>query len=161
MGIAAKIKPIALKWNEKERTVLLEPEDQDRFALTVEEAIAACRAYAPQERADMKRRFDALLDRLGAWVAEHKKKVAKAFFTIRDSNFLFLVVMKGRGYDPDLTGELTELDIEIARSGAFKGLRLSVQELPNVSDEDCAAFLNPHLTLVYGGQGAERKSPRR
>ena len=120
--------PIRLKFSEKGRHVEVQPEDNDRFVLTVQDAIAACRLHIKNERIRdvMEGAFRALLSALGEWVAEHESKIASAFLTRRNGACLFLIVMNGSKYDAQFMDEGAELDWQIARNQLFAEFNVSV-----------------------------------
>jgi len=152
MAVVKKQETIPLRWSEKERrTVLVEDADQDRFCMTVEEAIEACKAYDSGKRALVRKQFNLLLDYLGAWSYQRKNKLCKVFLTIRDAGLLFLVVTRRKTYDEDFEDELTQLDLEVGQGEDFSEICLSVQALPLCSKQNYDSFCNPEWTLEYVG----------
>ena len=149
MAVANQQVYIPLKWVERDRKILIEDADQDRFSITVEEAIEACKAYNIEKRVLFRKQFDMLLDFLGGWSYHRKNKLAKVFLTIRDAGLLFLVVTKRKTYDEDFEEELTQLDLEIANSDNFSEILLSVQALPLCSESNYDSFCYPERTLEY------------
>lgn len=155
MPVANKQEYIRLKWSEKERVVLIEDGDEDRFSMTVEEAIESCKVYEREKQTIFRKQFKMLLDFLGAWSFKRKGKLAKIFLTIRDAGLLFLVVTRRKTYDDNLERELTELDVEIARSEDFSEIWLSVQALPLCDKNGYDSFCNSEWTLEYKGLNAK------
>jgi hypothetical protein len=90
-----------------------------------------------------------LKDRLADWSFSHKNKIEKAFLTLQDNIFLFLVVTKSNTFDDSFEDELSDLDISIASNSdpSILPLGLSVQTLPNCSEEQYHSFLNPRMTF--------------
>lgn len=79
------------------------------------------------------------------WVSEHNEKIEKAFLTLQDNHFLFLVVTKTNSFDDKFEDELSDLDINIA---SMRGnVNFSVQSLPNCSKEQYRSFLDARMTL--------------
>lgn len=140
---------LCLRWSEKDREALVEPRDEDRFFMTVEEVIEACRIYDKVKRASFQVQLRSLLTRLGQWVHEHRNQIAHAFLTVQNSQLLFLVVTKERTYNPSLEQSLTDLDLSVAQDEAFSDVRLSVQSLPNCGEEGYASFCDPQVTIKY------------
>jgi len=149
MAVANKQKPIPLTWMQKDRQVIIEPEDRDKFCMTVEDAIDACKVYDRQKKALFRKQFDMLLDFLGGWSYQRKSKLAKVFLTVRDAGLLFLVVLKRKTYDEDFEEELTQLDLKIANSRDFSEILLSVQSLPLCSQSNYDSFCYSERTLEY------------
>ena len=147
-----RMEPIRLNYAEKDRQVVLLPRDEDRYVLTVEEAIAACRAGKEQER--FRSQFKGLLNRLGQWVTDHESKIHKAYVTIRNEGILFLVVRRSTQYDGEFSDRLSDLDIEVANEDSLNLVQLNVLALPNVTIEACTSFLNPELVFEYTRKNA-------
>ncbi len=140
--------PIRLRYFEKEKSVLIETDTTDRFVLTVEEAIEACRIY--EERKTLfQTQFNNLLSLLGEWTYHHKNKIKNTFLTIRNTRLLFLIILKRKTYDEELEKELTELDITIAEKPEFSEIPLSVQALPYCEEAGYHSFCQPEWTLEY------------
>ena len=148
----AETAPIRLTWNEKNRQVVISPKDNDLHVLTVEEVISALGAEGASARATAQLQFRALLNKLGEWNRKHGDKQSQVLLTLRDTNLLFLVVMKGRAHDPQLEDDLTELDLSIAQDDAFDKLSVSVLAIPHC-DKDCIkSFVNDNLCYTYVGE---------
>jgi len=65
MAVREQHSHILLPWSEKDKRVVIEDADEDRFSLTVEEAIEACRVYDKEKRAEFRRQFRDMLDYFG------------------------------------------------------------------------------------------------
>lgn len=138
MATHARRSAIQLRFGENDRVVVT-PENEDRFALTMDEAVKACRAWESHQR--FERQFRILIDVLKEWVQRHHDRVSQAHVTIRDGGLLFLVVMRKSHHDETLDESLTELDIEIANDPDLDLIRLSVLAIPNASEDNIASFL--------------------
>lgn len=154
MNTKTKIDAIKLNWDEKKRQIVVTPEDNDKFVVTVGEAIEACKATKSDKSYENYKKFadqfDVLLDTLWLWIQDHKQDVFKAYLTIRDSDLLFLPIKISCNYDDDFEDELTELDITIAQNSGLDLIRLSVLALPKSSDNALSSFVHPeHPSLVY------------
>ncbi len=155
MAIANQQEYIRLKWQEKDRRVVVEGGDEDRFSMTVEEAIEACKVYDKGKKALFRKQFNMLLGFLGQWCYNRTDKIQKAIFTIRDAGLLFLVVTRIKTCDETFEDELTQLDIKIAHSTDFSEICLSVQALPLCGEDGYGSFCNPEWTLEYTGLNAK------
>lgn len=148
MRTAAAEKPLQLDYYADEGSqVIVTPQDEDRFLLSVQEAAEACRAG--NKAILFKRQFGRLLKRLALWLGQYEEGVSRAFVTIRDAGLLFLVVQKTKAYDRDFENALTSLDIEIARDSNLDMVNLSVLALPSTSEDSYQSFAAPTFTLVY------------
>jgi len=144
-----KVTPIQLKWSERERSVHFIPEDQDQFALTVEDVMLACQAYDKEKRARIQSHIRRLLNELGAWINEHQDKIAEGILTKRDNGLFFLAIMSGREYDDELQTDLAKLDLQIANDADLAIFQLSVLALPNCERGEYESFVDPTIYLVY------------
>ena len=130
---------VELKFGD-ESHVVVTPEDQDRFALSVEDAIEACRAQ--EKRQQFQRQHDILIRQLSDWLHKHEENVDRAYVTTRDNGLLFLVVTRSIQMNPQLQDDLTELDLAIANDPCLDLIRLSVLAIPNASDSNVESFLS-------------------
>ena len=139
--------PIRLDWEEKSRSLVVTPKDQDRFCLNVEEAIDACKAHTEEKK--FRLQFQTLLGFLGYWVQEHQKDIRDAIVTLQEGCILLLVVKENTSYEDSFEDALTKLDLAVARDPVLDLIRLTVLALPNCSDSARASFINPDLFLIY------------
>lgn len=146
--VATKQEPIRLTYLEGSRQVIVMPKDEDNFATTVDAVVKIC-AEAHKAPASFIRQLRRLLSLLANWVAAHRNDVYKAFLTVRDQGFLFLVVRKGSEYDSEFEDALTDLDLSIARDENFNLIHLSVLALPKVSREACQSFLVSQFIVEF------------
>jgi len=150
MGVANKTDYIRVRWSERDRkTLLVEDECQDRFCMAIDEAIEACKVHNKRKHTLCGEQFRSLLDLLGRWCSQRRKKIARALLTVRDAGLLLLIVTRRKTYDPQFEDELTQLDLQIANSPHFSEISLSVQALPMCGPDSYAAFCNPETTLEY------------
>ena len=148
---------IQLQWNQKDRKVLITPADEDRFMVTVENAINACDAF--QKSIHFDKQFRDLMDYLGQWLFNHAELVDRAYLTVREADLLFIIVQRQKHYNRRLEDQLTDLDLEISHNDDFDLIRFCVLALPKTSEEGVSSFLNPHVTpLVY--RNARRRRSR-
>ena len=148
MTVTTKFDPIHLLWENKELKVMITPQDNDRFVVTVESAILACKAVNSNER--FRDQFNYLLNTLGSWLTAHADKIDQAYLTIRDRGLLFLPIQKSRTYDRVLSESFTDLDLEIANNPAYDLIELSVLGLPRASEASIASFINQEApSLIY------------
>ena len=126
---------------------LLVEKDGDRLVVTPDEAIDAVisrdQAKDMLARRDLfERQMRLLTDRLVRWFTDHRLKLADAFLQTKSDCQMFLVVLRGNEYDPDIEAGLSELSIEIAGDPAFSMVRLDVQALPFCQTDDVRSFID-------------------
>ena len=122
-----------------ESQIVVTPEDQDRFAISVNDAIDACRAHAKER--EFQTQHSLLMTLLKEWLNGKLSRVDRAFLTARDGGLLFLVVQKEQQLDEDLQDALTDLDIRIARDPALDLIKLSVLAIPKSSSSNIESFI--------------------
>ncbi|HUS57243.1 MAG TPA: hypothetical protein VM141_01210 [Planctomycetota bacterium] len=154
---AARTTPIRLEWSERERSVHFIPEDQDQFALTVEEVMLACQAYERGKRARIQTNMKRLLNELGAWISDHQQKITEGILTKRDNGLFFLVIMAERRYDDELETELAKLDLAMANDDDLAIFQLSVLALPNCERSEYESFVDPTVYLTYQQRNAQNR----
>ena len=125
--------------------VIVTPEDQDRFFLTVEDAIEACKAHSGFT--EFQKTFKDFLTHLAKWIEARREKIKEAYVTVRQNDMLFLVVQTGKAFEWEFEDELTDLDLLIAQETKFKEIRLSVLCIPDAGDDSVFSFLDPTSTL--------------
>ena len=114
--------------------------DEDRFVITVEEAVRSCKAS--DKSIQFCRQFEKLaLEVLPKWTGEHKDFVASVNLTVRPAGLLLVVMQNQVEMNPELGEALSELDIEIASDPSFDLIKLEVVLLPQVDREVASAFL--------------------
>lgn len=139
--------PLRLLYREKARRAFIEPEDEDRFTLSVEEAIQACRMFG--KFADFQNQYRLLLNHLGQWLHARKDRIDRALLTTRDAGLLLLIITKATTYDSQLESELIALDMEIAQDDKFKLVPLSILALPLCHADGYNSFCGSSNTLEY------------
>jgi len=154
MPSETRTEPIRLVFSERDAHVVIEPADEDRFVMRVNEAIEACRVYE-EFQSLFRQQLDYLKNTLGTWRREHMHAIEKAFLTLQDDRMLFLVVMAEKGYDSTLEDDLTELELRIAQDPACSRIKLDVQALPSCDEHAYVSFCNPAWMLEYTSSNAD------
>lgn len=144
---SAAVQTIELHYENADGRVRIVPPDSDIMALSVETAIAACRAFTQQ--IVFKNQFDQLLMRLAEWIAQHKAKLSAACVTVRDSGLLFLVMLKEPRLDREIEESLTELDLEIANDADYGLISLAVHAIPRSDEATVQSFVSRKMALRY------------
>jgi hypothetical protein len=139
-----KALPIRLRAAEGSTRAVVEPDDQDRFMMLVDQVIRACRLY--QATAVQINEFEhKLVPQLQGWVSSHAKRLSAAHLTLRDTGLLF-VVSCVEAYDFELEDELTDLDVAIAEQ--HPDFVLDVLQTPKLDEGALAAFVG-ESSLVF------------
>ncbi len=142
-----QIAPIQLQWKNKRHPVVVTPADEDRFCITVDEAIHACKAASSS--AKFTGQFKVLLDYLADWLRQNKKIVQCAYLTVRDAGLMFLPVKKEVPYNRAFENSLTDLDLAVANDPNFDLIKLSVLSLPPVSNDAINSFISTEPTPLF------------
>jgi len=121
------------------RKVLVVSRSEDRFFMTAQEAVEACRAA--NDSARFSQQFNDLLDQLSKWIEANQAKIHRAQVAVRENDLLFLVTQASPAYDDDLMDSLSALDIDVANSDRFSLIRLNVLAIPRTPDEASTAFI--------------------
>jgi hypothetical protein len=111
--------------------------------MTSEQVVRACIAYNKMaELTDIQAQVEALAARVGKWCFDHKDQINGAYVSTGVmGKLLFLVVLKGKAFNQEVTDSLTHLDIELAMSQAYSLLKISVRAIPEVSQAEIEAIL--------------------
>ena len=142
-----QLNPIFLNWQDNDNNVVVTPEDNDRFVLTVSEAVEACKARGNENKFGLQ--FNLLMRITAEWLKEHKDKISCSYLTVRDAGLLFLVVRKEISFNSDFEDLLTEFDIKIAQDPQLDLIDLSVLAIPNSNEAGISSFLKPGYTLTF------------
>ncbi len=131
------------------RDVLVVSRSEDRFFITAQAAVEACRAA--NDSARFPQQFGDLLDFLSKWIEANKPKIHRAQVAVRENDLLFLVTQAGAAYDDELMDSLSDLDIEVANSESFSLVKMNVLAIPRTPDEASTAFISDsgNGCLVY------------
>jgi hypothetical protein len=138
---------VELHFEDGTGKVRVTPADNSLLLLSVEEAIAACRAFKTQ--LEFKSQFDLLLNTLGTWINAQREKIAQAFLTTREGGLLFLLVTKSRAYDDALEAEITALDLQVANDTDFHLIDLNILAIPSCDEQSVQSFLSRKMVLRY------------
>ncbi len=147
MSTQTHFKPIRLKWSQQEQKIVVEPEDEDRFVITMREAVAVCGAYLEERK--FREQVSLLLSRCATWIDKNKQQIDTAYMTIQDGGILFLVIQEGKARNSSLSNDLSALDVEIANDENVSLLDVSVLLLPKGTEEDISSFINHEFLLQY------------
>jgi hypothetical protein len=96
--------------------VVVEPEDEDRFVVSAQQAMKACQDSHRQELAvyAFKKEF---LEPLIDWCRRHKNQVQACYIPIPKGFIQVFVIGSSPKYDFDLGKELSELELRFADAG--------------------------------------------
>lgn len=148
----ASAPPIRLSFRSEQR-VVVEPDDKDRFIMTVREAAIACKQA--EDNKEWEESFREFLVYLEKWGESHSDRIASVFVYTGDGSLNILVGTTGDSYASDLDDILSDLDITLVKK--FPWLIADVMQIP--------AELRHRIPfekaiLVYGdGKRAQATSP--
>lgn len=150
-----EIKAIQLDWYNEDEVVEVIPQDQQRFEVQKDRAIAILRMAQQSEQFGLQ--FQLLLGRLAEWLRTRQSKVDRAFVTYQDDALAFVVVRNTVPYDEDFEDALSDLDFDIANDADLELVKLKTLALPRVSEEAVRSFLDERLMLSYQHRDAPQK----
>lgn len=138
----AKVQPLRLDFRS-ERTVVVVPEDEDRFVVTSREAARACRRVADEE--EWRSEFNDFLAKVHGWCEQHSEGIDGAYLALGDEGMkIFLVTIRDE-YDFSLGDDVAKLGIELA--GLFPGCPADVLHVPNMAPKDLQSFFSPSTAM--------------
>jgi hypothetical protein len=119
-----KTRPILLTYRSVEQ-VVVEPEDQDRFVTTVQDAARACKSA--QAGSEWQTQFEQFLSRIHEW-CKGFAVVESSFVDVGDGGLRVSICTTNEDFDFDFEDEITELDIALARE--FPNCLSEVTQIP-------------------------------
>ena len=96
---------VRLDHSERDTGVVVSPENEDRFALTMEIAIRGCKLAGQMDK--LNGQMAQLFERLHGWVQSHDRDIGQAYVVVRDTGLLFLIVQRDRKFNHELEDELS------------------------------------------------------
>ena len=152
-SIAAKTNPgdaenavaIQVSWANRDGTVVVTPQSQDRYCMRIDEAIELLQLKHQRDRATAQ--FEFLFRRLSDWIQQRGDRLKETFLTFRDGQWLFLMVSGSQQYDEQFEDEVTDLDIELAGDPELNLIDTAVLSLPSAGLQSLDSFLHERLTF--------------
>jgi hypothetical protein len=141
---------IQLRFRDGDQTVVVEPDDEDRFNLRVKEAIEGCKLAI--DRRQVEQRVRILLNELATWKEAMKAAghpVDACYLTIRDGHLTFIVVQSSLEHNPAFEDALSDLDWKLAWDDDLKVLQVQVFALPKIGDDALAGFLDQKFNVRF------------
>jgi hypothetical protein len=146
-------RPIRLTFRSEMR-VVVEPDDEDRFVMTMREAALACKQVADNKA--WEEAFDTFLVYLEKWSESHADKVSAVYFSVGDGALNIFVCTPSELYDIELDDIISELDIALVQK--FPWLVADVLQIPGSLQGE--RFPLEKAILVYGdGKRAPAAGP--
>lgn len=143
MDRSTSMEPIRLSFRS-ETKVVVEPDDEDRFVLTVREAAQACKQA--QDDKEWQTKFSGFLVYLEKWAETHSKRIRTVYVNVADGALNILIGTSGGAYDVDFDDIITELDIALVKE--FPWLVAEVMQVPQCVQSDRIPY--EKAILVYG-----------
>lgn len=140
---AASPPPVRLTFRS-EQHVLVEPDNKDRFLITMREAAHACKRA--QDERDWQEDFERFLHHVHQWCEAHKAKVRAGFVGVGDGALNIFIFTHAADYDFDLDDQLTTLDTDLVDE--FPWLIAEVIQIPASVSED--QTFPESVVIVYG-----------
>ncbi|HLN31557.1 MAG TPA: hypothetical protein VK395_27700 [Gemmataceae bacterium] len=139
----ASTQPIHLTFRSVE-SVLVEPDDEDRFMTTSQEAAFACKQAS--DKKEWQEDFKRFLHAVSQWCESHKDDVHNGCVGVGDGLLNIFIRTKHKAYNFDLEDELTQLDIDLVKK--FPWLVAEVMQLPSNINED--QLFSENAIIVFG-----------
>lgn len=137
--------PIRLNFRSETR-VVVEPEDNDRFVMTVKEAAQACKKAVDDK--NFQDDFRQFLIHLEQWGESQAAKISAIYVNIGDGVLNVLVCTPSQAYDVDLDDTISDLDLELV--DRFPWVVAEVMQVPASQCGDRSPF---EKTIVVYGDG--------
>ena len=137
-------KPIHLDYRSQE-TVVVVPEDEDRFILTAKEAARACKQA--HDNRDWARQWNDFLVHIHNWCKDRAGLIDAGYVTVGDNALNVLLCVKTAEYNFEFEDAIADLDLELSR--LFPLCYADVMQLPNQRDVR-AGIPSEELLVVYG-----------
>jgi len=136
---------IQVSWADRDGTLVVTPQDQDRYCMRIDEAIELLQLKHQKDRAQSQLSF--LLRRLVDWIGQRGDRLRETYLTLRDGQWLFLMVSTEAQYDADFEDDVTDLDIELAADPELNLIDTAVLSLPITALDSLDSVLHPRLTF--------------
>jgi hypothetical protein len=144
-AIPTKKRPIHLKYDAGK--VVVTPEDEDRFVMASQQAVAACQNVLAFDRFVSQFRED-FLTRLRAWCEEHSAHVRSCFvpFSLGGKCIKVFVVSEAARFDFDLSDSIADLEMKLADDG----WPCDILQIAAGEPEELQVFFDPEESIqVY------------
>ncbi len=139
---------LLLNWAEKDREIVVTPEDENRYVIKVSRAIDLLGQATKRDRFQEQLRL--LQQMLAKWL-QNTNHIKQAFLTLRDGALLFVVVHEQAVYDDSFEDSLSDLDFNIANDVDLEFIEMNAIALPPIPPDSLESFLDPAFTLEYAG----------
>lgn len=151
---ANRTKPIQLRFDGKGEVVVT-PQDQDRFVMTVQVAVNACRAH--NDQVVWREQFLHFAAAIHDWCKSRASKLRAAYLSVRGSGLAVFILTKEPTFDFEFNREVSALDLELMRK--FPRCPAELLQMPAVDEQELSGFLDVAGALqIYGdGNSASRK----
>jgi len=145
-------KPIHLDFRSKE-TVVVVPDDEDRFVTTAGRAALACRQAAASKEWDAQ--WNNFLVFVHQWCEVQGEKVKSGYVSVGDTGLNVIICIASKDYDFSIEDAIVELDIALANQ--FPLCIADVMQIPD--QRSLKTELSSEALLVYGdGERASKES---
>lgn len=142
--------PIQLRAADDARSVVVTPEDEDRFVVTCRDAVRAVQVHVGEKAAveELRSMLDYVRERLTGL-----SQVSACYAAPREGQIVFFVVPGQDKMDFALSESLTELDLELAEK--FQVYRCEILQIPSAA---LGTFLDPSLKVQIYGENRQSRS---
>lgn len=138
-----KPKPITLDFRSQQSVVVV-PDDEDRFVTTSCQAAKACKQEADSEEWD--KQWDDFLFHIHKWCERNATFVQAGYVSVGDTGLNVLICTKSQDYDFSIADDIVTLDVELAQH--FPACPADVMQVPD--QKALKVELPSEAVLVYG-----------
>jgi hypothetical protein len=143
---------IHLDWTREDGTIVVTPENQDRYIIRVGKAIELLQLASKRDL--FEKQLNLLLKTIAEWIS-NRNDLSAGYVTLRDGELSFVAVTKEVAYNPDFEDSLSDLAVAVSGDKDLDLLRLSTLALPPVEKAALSQFLDSSFTLKYeSGEGS-------
>lgn len=127
-----------IRLSHTDGNVIVEPEDEDRFVMTAQSAVMACKDHQRYQEA-IRAFKQAFLQPLIEWCASHSGKVQACYVPFPSGHIQVFVIGSSPTYDFDLGRAVAALELKLFDAGWQP---VSIVLLPSAATEDLPTYFN-------------------
>jgi hypothetical protein len=139
----AQTPPIRLSFRS-ETKVVVEPDDHDRFVVTMREAALACKRVESDK--EWEEHFSQFLVSLEKWAEQHLDRINAVLVNVGDGALNIFVCTISPLYDTELDDTISDLDIALVKQ--FPWLVADIMQFPGTAQGERVPY--EKAILVYG-----------
>ena len=140
MTTSIRTKPWVRVDADRHKGVVITDASGESHALGLDDALFAHKSL--EQVHDIISQAELIKDRTSRWIGEHQDEINRAFFSLDRDGAIFVVVQRGKQFDPDFQDALSLLDLEMSQMEGLGTLDFRSFALPYCDDDSVASFLD-------------------